>query len=144
MQLDPLVRDYSNYLEELMGSLRSSSTRVYLDTSLLIWLIRIGKEARDEFFDWCKGRAVGSIRIPVWAAHELHRHNLSQTVRRTAQSAVGDTKTKYAEFAGMAAERADDNTCRAWGDAGRSSYIGELERSAAVLDRLSLVLKPDE
>ena len=144
MQLDPLVRDYSSHLEGLMRILQDPRSRVYLDTSLLMWLIGIGIEARREFFQWCDARAAGSVRIPVWAAHELHRHTLLQTIPKSAQSMVGETKRKYEEFAGMAAERADDRTCRARGYTGRSSYVGELARSAVMLEQLSLVLKPDE
>jgi hypothetical protein len=144
MQLDPLVRDYASHLEGLVRLLQNTSTRVYLDTSLLMWLIGIGIDARREFFDWCDGRAAGSVRIPVWAAHELHRHTMLQTIQKSAQSMVGEAKRKYEEFAGMAAERADDQTCRARGYTGRSSYVGELARSAVMLEQLSLVLKPDD
>jgi hypothetical protein len=58
--------------------------------------------------------------------------------------ARADTQRKYAEFAGRGCREGGRQYMPNLGDAGRSSYIGELKRSAAVLDRLSLVLKPDE
>jgi PIN like domain len=144
MQLDPFVRDYPVYVDELILALRKPTTRVYLDTSLLMWLMRLGSQAREEFCQWCKGRTQSSIRVPVWAAHELHRHVVTGTIRASVKSTVGETQRKYAEFTSLAAERADDKTCRARGYTGRSSYVGELEKSAAVLENLSQVIQPDE
>ena len=144
MQLDPFVRDYPAYVDELIEALKKPNTRVYLDTSLLMWLMRIGAQARDEFCQWCKGRAQYSVRIPVWVAHELHRHVVDGSIRSSVKSALNETQRAYAEFTSIAAERADDKVCRSRGYAGRSSYVGELEKSAAVLESLSQVVKPDE
>ncbi|MBS0418673.1 MAG: hypothetical protein JSR66_13250 [Proteobacteria bacterium] len=144
MQLDPFVRDYPVYVDELIQALQKPSTRLYLDTSLLMWLIRLGSQARDEFLEWCKGRAPASIRVPVWAAHELHRHVIGGTIRANVKQTVSETQRKYAEFTSMAAERADDEACRARGYTGRSSYVGELEKSAAVLKNLSQMFQSDD
>lgn len=144
MRLDPITRDYRVFLDDFDGALSNENTRLYLDTSLLMWLIRLGREARSEFIAWCSTRPPNSVRVPVWTAHELHRHLVSGTVRTNLTATLGEAQSKYDEFIRLAAERADDLTCRAKGYAGKSGYVAELERSSAVLGNLIRVAQPDE
>ena len=144
MRLDPFVRDYLSFLNDFVEAFESGGTRFYLDTSLLMWLIRLGTRARAEFMVWCGGRPKNAVRVPVWAAHELHRHVIGGTVRANLQKTVNETQSKYDEFARLASECADEAICRAKGYAGRDSYIGELEHSFSWLHRLARVVEIDE
>jgi PIN like domain len=144
MQLDPLTRDYRAFVEDLIEALGQRDTRVYLDTSVLMWLVSLGAQARAQFMAWCSGRAPGSVRVPVWAAHELHHHLISGTVRANVQATLNDVQRRYEEFVFMAAERADDSACRARGFADRTGYVGELRRSSAVMENLARVVQPDD
>lgn len=144
MHLDPLIRDYPAYLDEFMTSLDTDGTRIYLDTSLLMWLVRLGDEARQEFFAWCGGRDAQSVCVPVWAAHELHRHLLGGTVRINLQKSLSEVRAKLDEFTRLASERADDAVCRAKGYTGRIGYVSELELSFEKLNQMANVIDADD
>ena len=140
MRLDPFVRDYRAFMEELAQTLEAQGTRFYLDTSVLMWLIRLGMTARSEFEAWCRSRPEGTVRVPVWAAHELHRHLIRRTVSTNVQKLIGETEAKMDEFVRLAAERADDAHCRERGFASRASYISDVEQSFARLKTLARVV----
>lgn len=65
------------YVEALKALTASTSTRLYIDTSFLVWLTALGAEARAEFADWAKACAPGRVHVPVWAAHEYFRHHVT-------------------------------------------------------------------
>lgn len=144
MRLDPFVRDYRAFIDALVAAIENNGTKFYLDTSILAWLIRLGSQARQEFISWCVSRPEGSIRIPTWAAHELHRHVIGGTIRANVQKTVSDALAKFDEFVRLASERADDTTCREKGYPNRSSFVSELEYSSARLSQLSRVAQVDD
>ncbi len=75
-------------------------------------LIRLGETARSEFMAWCAQRPAAAVRVPVWVAHEFHRHITDGTVRSNIQKTVSEAQAKYDEFVRLASERADVMTCR--------------------------------
>ena len=129
---------------EFTDALEAEGTRFYLDTSLLMWLIRLGPRARAEFIGWCDTRPTDAVRVPIWAAHELHRHILAGTVSSNVRRILSDTLAKYDEFRRLASERADEAICLAKGYPGRASYIAELEHSFVRLDKLAKVVELDD
>ena len=143
MRLDPFVRDYRKFMDDLVSVLESEQTRFFLDTSLLMWLVRLGSAARGEFFAWCRGCPANSVRVPVWAAHELHRHLLGSTVRTNFRATVSETERKLDEFVRLASERADEDLCRANGYLGRQGYISEVEQAFAKIKGLAKVVNSD-
>jgi hypothetical protein len=144
MVLDQYVRDLKAFMEEFATALEAARTKFYLDTSLLIWLIRLGAHARAEVLAWFRGRPADTVRVPVWAAHELHRHILNNTARKNLADAVSDLTSKYDDFVRMAAERADDIVCVTKGYESRSSFITELELTSVRLEQLIKVAVLDE
>jgi hypothetical protein len=40
-----------------------------------MWLTTVGVEAREDFFSWLRDTCPGRYVVPVWAAHEFHRHH---------------------------------------------------------------------
>lgn len=100
MRLDPLTRDYPAFMDELVKVLHADDTRYYFDTSLLMWLISVGATARAEFIAWCNGRPANSVRVPVWAAHELHRHLVGETVSKNVGNTLREIEAKYSEYSG--------------------------------------------
>jgi hypothetical protein len=131
-------------MDEFIRTLESPTTRLYLDTSVLMWLIRLGTTARSEFTAWCAQRPADAVRVPVWAAHELHRHVTDGTVRQNIQKTVRRRQAKYDEFVRLASERADEATCRSKGYAGRPGFISQLEHSFARVRQLASVIEPDD
>ena len=143
MRLDPFIRDYQQFMDELADVLESPQTRFYLDTSLLMWLVRLGSTARSEFLSWCRSRPESSVRVPVWAAHELHRHLTRQTVATNIRSAVSETERKLDDFVRLASERADEEVCRASGYVSRQGFIAEVEQAFAKVKQLAKVVSSD-
>ena len=143
MRLDPFIRDYPQFMDELVEVLESPQTRFYLDTSLLMWLVSLGSAARSEFLSWCGSRPETSVRIPVWAAHELHRHLTRQTVTTNIRSAVSETERKLDDFVRLASERADEEVCRASGYGSRQGFIAEVVQVFAKVKRLAKVVSSD-
>lgn len=144
MRLDPFIRDYRQFMDELVSVLASERTRFYLDTSLLMWLVRLGSAARAEFLAWCQELPEGSVRVPVWAGHELHRHLVRRTVAANVQTTVSETERKLDEFVRLASERADEQLCRVNGYPGRQGYMTEVEQAFAKLRGLAKVVANDQ
>lgn len=144
MRLDPFIRDYRQFMDELVSVLASERTRFYLDTSLLMWLVRLGSAARAEFLTWCHALPEGSVRVPVWAGHELHRHLVRSTVITNVKTTVSETERKLDEFVRLASERADEQLCRVNGYPGRQGYMTEVEQAFAKLRGLAKVVVNDQ
>jgi hypothetical protein len=144
MILDDYVRDYKAFVEEFATALDAVETNFYLDTSLLLWLIRLGAEARAEILRWLRGRPASRTRVPVWAAHELHRHVIDGTARKNLNETARETLSKYDDFVRTAAERADNLVCIAKGFPNRSAFIRDLELSSVKVSQLVRVVDLDD
>src|SRR5258708_16340566 len=137
MVVDQYVRDLKAFMDDFATALDSDRTKFYLDTSILIWLIRLGSQARAEVLAWFRSRPAKSACVPVWAAHELHRHILGNTAKKNLTEIVGDLTSRYDDFVRTAAERADDLICSTKGYANTSSFIPELELTTDRLNHLT-------
>lgn len=74
----PFEKDtVDGYIAALDSLVRATGTRIYVDTSFLVWLTALGSEARTEFVDWLRGVAPGRVHVPVWSAHEYLRHHVN-------------------------------------------------------------------
>lgn len=60
--------------------LTSPFTRVYVDTSFLMWMTRIGSQSRTELTRWLDDLCGFRVHVPVWAAHEYYRHHSEGTL----------------------------------------------------------------
>jgi PIN like domain len=76
-ELPELARKDEAYFRALLQSIESPDSRIYVDTSVLMWLTQVGAGARVQFEKWIEAKAKGRYFVPVWAAHELQTH-LSQ------------------------------------------------------------------
>ena len=144
MVLDQYVRDFKAFMEEFATALDSNRAKFYLDTSFLIWLIRVGAEARRETLEWLQSRSPIAVRVPVWTAHELHRHILRGTARINLKNTVDETRAKLEDFVTMAAERADDRACNTHGFANRTTFVQELQLSSVKFSQLAKVVALDD
>lgn len=70
----------SEFTSRVVALLADPSTRIYIDTSFLMWLTRIGKDSRKQFFRWIEVTCSGRVCVPVWSAHEYLRHHISRTI----------------------------------------------------------------
>jgi len=56
MVLDQYVRDLKAFMDDFASALEAGRTKFYLDTSILIWLIRLSSHARAEVLEWLRSR----------------------------------------------------------------------------------------
>ncbi|MER9602770.1 PIN-like domain-containing protein [Mesorhizobium sp. M0243] len=66
----------ATFIERVDAALRSPASFVYIDTSFLMWLTKIGPTSRAEFFKWLDGACPGRVAVPTWSLHELYRHHV--------------------------------------------------------------------
>ena len=83
--------DFKQRLAVLIGV---QSTHIYIDTSFLMWMTKIGSSSRRELIWWFKQNCEGRVHIPIWAAHEYIRHHVAGTI-------VTDLAEKTNEIADM-------------------------------------------
>jgi hypothetical protein len=69
--------DFANRVAKLVSL---DGTRVYVDTSFLMWLTKVGRTSRGQLFDWLAAECPGRVHVPVWAAHEYLRHHVAGTI----------------------------------------------------------------
>ncbi|MBY3090189.1 hypothetical protein HFO72_05015 [Rhizobium laguerreae] len=69
--------DFRARLAEL---LKSDGTHLYIDTSFLMWLTKIGSSSRQELFQWLDANCAGRVHVPIWSAHEYLKHHVAGTI----------------------------------------------------------------
>ncbi|MGK9166718.1 hypothetical protein KXR53_10495 [Inquilinus limosus] len=99
----PLVAESSEaFLHRLGKALSDRRTRIYIDTSFLMWMTTIGAPARQELIAWLSTLCGNRLRVPVWAAHEYYRHHTEGTLvndlRRQLDSLEVAVATTYAQI----------------------------------------------
>lgn len=60
--------------------IRSPDTHIYVDTSFLMWLTKIGSSSRGELFTWLDTYCDGRVHVPIWSAHEYLKHHVAGTI----------------------------------------------------------------
>jgi len=78
------------FIERAWAALVDDGTRVYIDTSFLMWLTTVGPVSRNQFFEWAA--TLGDrVRVPVWAMHEYYKHHTGNTLKDRLQKRVAKT-----------------------------------------------------
>lgn len=75
---------------------KDEGTRVYIDTSFLMWMTKVGAGSRGQLINWLEGQCGDRITVPVWAAHEYLRHHIAGTILDELQVKT-DEMTKVAK-----------------------------------------------
>ncbi|MDT5014101.1 MAG: hypothetical protein QOD39_261, partial [Mycobacterium sp.] len=68
------------YLRRLEGLISANTTHVYFDTSFLMWLTKLGRPAREQFFAWVNAADPKRFHVPLWGAHEFFKHQTKNTI----------------------------------------------------------------
>lgn len=94
--------EFKSRLSELI---ESPSSHIYIDTSFLMWMTKIGSPSRQELVKWLSDNCDGRVHVPIWAAHEYLKHHVSGTIlaelkEKTDEivSLVGRTYTYFRPF----------------------------------------------
>jgi predicted nucleic acid-binding protein len=87
-----------SFVVRLRELIASPGTHLYVDTSFLVWLTALGKEARAEFTTWIDRAARDRFHVPVWSAHEYLRHHVKD-LHGTKLTEVAKNLTRVADEA---------------------------------------------
>lgn len=80
LYIPPSPRTWTEFSAGVRSLLDDNATHVYVDTSFLMWLTKIGTPSRTQLFDWLAETIPGRLHVPIWAAHEYLKHYTSRTV----------------------------------------------------------------
>lgn len=144
MRLDPAVRGYKDHLDTIFNSVNGASSRLYLDTSSLMWLVKVGRLARAEFIAWCLSLPKGAVRVPVWAAHEFGHHIREKTASRDISELTSEIGSKIDDFVRLAATCSDDLSCRRSGFSDRAHFMNKVRLAAESFKQFARAVSPDE
>ncbi|MBX3516061.1 MAG: hypothetical protein KF815_03870 [Rhodospirillales bacterium] len=89
----------------LAALIKDEQTHIYIDTSFLMWMTKIGSNSRQELLSWLESNCSGRAHVPIWAAHEYLKHHVAGTIitelaEKTDEVAalVGQTYTYFRPF----------------------------------------------
>ncbi|HKY21332.1 MAG TPA: PIN-like domain-containing protein [Vicinamibacterales bacterium] len=95
----------ADFCAEALASLGNTDTRVYVDTSFLMFLTRIGAHSREQFFKWLVNVAPDRVHTPSWSVHEYLRHHGDKTLEQEVtdhckkiKSLVGESLAMIQDF----------------------------------------------
>ena len=93
------------FKQRLAILLRAGGTHIYIDTSFLMWMTKIGSNSRQELIRWLQQNCTDRIHVPIWAAHEYLKHHVAGTIvtelaKKTNEISdlVGRTYTYFRPF----------------------------------------------
>src|SRR5258707_7947772 len=111
MKLPPRLSKLREYHDAIIAALGNLSAPIYVDTSMIMWLVAVGGEARKEFLDWCTKNIADRLFVPTWAAHEFYRHLRRETILVQSQNASAEYQGKLTNLLLDVSLRADALFC---------------------------------
>lgn len=112
MLLPPLTTGLAEYHQGIADALADPLAKIYVDTSMLMWLLKIGRSARLEFLTWCRTPALSArIFVPVWSVHELYHHLQKRTVPVEDKDNIGRYESSLRALVEYADTVGDDSLC---------------------------------
>ncbi len=81
----------TEFTARIVPLMRSESTHIYIDTSFLMWMTKIGSTSRQELANWLRQNCTGRIHVPIWAAHEYIKHHIAGTIIRNLDEKISET-----------------------------------------------------
>ena len=74
------VEGSAAFKQRLAALISAESTHIYIDTSFLMWMTKIGSNSRRELIGWLQQNCTGRVHVPIWAAHEYLKHHVAGTI----------------------------------------------------------------
>lgn len=68
------------FMARLAELIKADGTQIYIDTSFLMWMTKIGSASRQELISWLRTNCGGRVHVPIWAAHEYLKHHVAGTI----------------------------------------------------------------
>lgn len=92
----------ADFVARVAALIRDPATHLYIDTSFLMWMTKIGKTSRQQLTTWLEANCTSRVHVPVWSAHEYLRHHAENTivdeVRRKSKELKTIARTAFAYF----------------------------------------------
>lgn len=70
----------TDFIQRLGDLVHCETTHIYIDTSFLMWMTKIGSVSRRELIDWLQHNCAGRVHVPIWSAHEYLKHHVAETI----------------------------------------------------------------
>ena len=70
----------ADFKQRLAALFAAQSTHIYIDTSFLMWMTKVGSRSRQELIGWIQRNCTGRVHVPIWAAHEYLKHHMAETI----------------------------------------------------------------
>ena len=80
------------FIQRLASLIRDQSTHLYIDTSFLMWMTKIGSDSRQELINWLQKNCASRVHVPIWAAHEYLKHYVAETIKKDLEEKIGKVR----------------------------------------------------
>lgn len=90
MQLSTKTQSWEDFSGKTYASFADEASHIYIDTSFLMWLTKIGPKSFDQFSNWIEKTCLGRTHVPVWAAHEYANHYVAGTLTDELAKTAGE------------------------------------------------------
>ncbi|MCU1323837.1 MAG: hypothetical protein JWM43_3486 [Acidobacteriaceae bacterium] len=127
---------FSEFHNRLRAALVEPRLNIYIDTSLLMWLLKISATARREFLDWCDATdRAGRVFVTTWCAHELYRHLREESVLNQIRERVGNQRKMLEDVVRFVDQSYDDSLCADTDFANKAAAIEGLRNSVGIVNK---------
>ena len=114
------AEDAAAFRFRIASLVQCEKTHIYIDTSFLMWMTKIGSASRKELTDWLKQNCSGRVHVPIWSAHEYLKHHVSRSITqelavrtKEVQGIVGRSYAYFRPFLDSAFDEGDPAEFRA-------------------------------
>ena len=114
------VENATDFRLRIANLFQCQGTHIYIDTSFLMWMTKIGLVSRKELKDWLQVNCDGRVHVPIWSAHEYLKHHVSGSISkelitktREVQRVVGRSYAYFRPFLDSALDEGNPAAFRA-------------------------------
>ena len=70
----------ADFKQRLAILINAPTTHIYIDTSFLMWMTKIGTSSRQELISWFQQYCMDRVHVPKWATHEYLKHHVAGSI----------------------------------------------------------------
>ena len=61
----------ADFKQRLAALFAAQSTHIYIDTSFLMWMTKVGSRSRQELIGWIQQNCTGRVHVPIWGSKQI-------------------------------------------------------------------------
>ena len=114
------VENVADFRLRIAKLILCEGTHIYIDTSFLMWMTKIGLASRKELTGWLQANCAGRVHVPIWSAHEYLKHHVSGSISqelntrtKEVQRVAGRSYAYFRPFLDSALDEGDPAEFRA-------------------------------